>query len=309
MAAAASAVRRQRWALLVAIALVVVWGSNFTVQKQVYQAMSVGGFLFARYLLLAMLATVLLCRQHGLHWPRLSRSEWPPMLRTAVVGQFLHVAFVTYGIHWSTAFSSSLILACGPVFTLLILRLTGKERLVPQQVVGVALACAGVLVFLSDKLLRADWSASGGDLMLLTGALLFSLYTVQTRPLFERHGGLVTICYATLLAVLPMLLLGASSALQLDWRTLSAPVWLGFVWSVVVVAFFGWMVWAWVNAERGVARTAPWMCLLPPVAGAVAWLAGGEVFSGAKLAGAAVALVGVALAQWAGRPARVGQPG
>ena len=309
MAAAASAVRRQRWALLVAIALVVVWGSNFTVQKQVYQAMSVGGFLFARYLLLAILATVLLCRQHGLHWPRLSRSEWPPMLRTAVVGQFLHVAFVTYGIHWSTAFSSSLILACGPVFTLLILRLTGKERLVPQQVVGVALACAGVLVFLSDKLLRADWSASGGDLMLLTGALLFSLYTVQTRPLFERHGGLVTICYATLLAVLPMLLLGASSALQLDWRTLSAPVWLGFVWSVVVVAFFGWMVWAWVNAERGVARTAPLMYLLPPVAGAVAWLAGGEVFSGAKLAGAAVALVGVALAQWAGRPARVGQPG
>jgi drug/metabolite transporter (DMT)-like permease len=306
---AASSPARQRWALLVAVLLVIVWGSNFTVQKQVYQAMSVGGFLFARYLLLALLATALLCRQHGLHWPRLSRSEWPPMLRTAIVGQFLHVAFVTYGIHWSTAFSSSLILACGPVFTLLILRVSGKERLVPQQVVGVALACAGVLLFLSDKLLRADWSAGGGDLMLLTGALLFSLYTVQTRPLFERHGGLVTICYATLLAVLPMLLLGASAALRFDWRTLTAPIWLGFVWSVVVVAFFGWMVWAWVNAERGVARTAPLMYLLPPVAGAVAWLAGGEVFSGAKLAGAAVALVGVALAQWAGRPARAGQPG
>jgi drug/metabolite transporter (DMT)-like permease len=35
---------------------------------------------------------------------------------------------VTFGIHWSTAFSSSLILACGPMFTLLILRWFGIER-------------------------------------------------------------------------------------------------------------------------------------------------------------------------------------
>lgn len=111
----------------------------------------------------------------------------------------------------------------------------------------------------------------------------------------------MTVCYATLLAVLPMLLLGAGEALQLDGAAVSGPVWLGCVWSVLVVAFFGWMVWGWVNAERGVARTAPLMYLLPPVAGGIAWLAGGEVFSGAKLAGAAVALAGVALAQRAGR--------
>jgi drug/metabolite transporter (DMT)-like permease len=48
------------------------------------------------------------------------------------------------------------------------------------------------------------------------------------------------------------------------------------------------------------------MYLLPPVAGAIAWAAGGEVFSTAKLAGAAVALAGVALAQWSQRQ---GQPG
>ena len=294
-----TAARRQRWALVVAVVLMVVWGSNFTVQKQAYEAMSVGGFLFARYLLLALLATALLCRYHGLRWPRLSRSEWPPMLRTAAVGQFLHVAFVSYGIHWSTAFSSSLILVCGPVFTLLILRVSGKDRLLPKQVLGVALACAGVLLFLSDKLLRADWSASGGDLMLLAGAMMFALYTVQTRPLFERHGGLVTLCYATLLAVLPMLLLGASSTMSLDWTAVTWPIWLGFAWSVVVVAFFGWMVWAWVNVERGVARTAPLMYLLPPVAGAIAWLAG-----------AALALAGVALAQSsASKAGRQGQPG
>ena len=86
------------------------------------------------------------------------------LLRLGLAGHLLHVGLVTYGIHWSTAFSSSLILACGPVFTLLILRWHGLEQLTRGQVAGVGVACVGVLVFLSDKLFGGHWQASGGDL-------------------------------------------------------------------------------------------------------------------------------------------------
>ena len=61
----------------------------------------------------------------------------------------------------------------------------------------------------------------------------------------------------------------------------------------------GWWVWGWLNAVRGVARTAPMMYLIPPVAGLFAWVLTGEQFSGVKLLGAGVALVGVAWAQFA----------
>jgi len=50
-----------------------------------------------------------------------------------------------------------------------------------------------------------------------------------------------------------------------------------------------------------VARTAPLMYLMPPVAGIVAWLASDERFTVAKLIGAAITLGGVALAQFSGR--------
>jgi drug/metabolite transporter (DMT)-like permease len=53
---------------------------------------------------------------------------------------------------------------------------------------------------------------------------------------------------------------------------------------------------------RGVARTAPLMSLMPPVAGLVAWLVTGERYTAVKLAGAALALAGVALAQFASPP-------
>jgi drug/metabolite transporter (DMT)-like permease len=208
---------------------------------------------------------------------------------------------VTYGIHWSTAFSSSLILACGPLWTLGILRVSGVERLTRGQVAGVAVAMCGVLLFLSDKLLGAQWSASAGDAVLLVASSFFSYYTVAAKPLIERHGGVTVMTYATLAGALPVLLLSLPAGLAVDWTAVSPAIWAGTLWAVIVSAFLGWLVWGWVNAVRGVARTAPLMYLMPPVAGLVAWLAMGESYTWIKLAGAAITLAGVALAQFGRR--------
>ncbi len=291
--------RQARHALWAALAMVVVWGSNFTVQKAVFTALSPGGFLFARYLMMPVAACALLLWRFGLKWPRLPRAELFALLRLGLAGHLLHVGLVTYGIHWSTAFSSSLILACGPVFTLLILRWQGLERLTRGQVAGVAVACAGVLVFLSDKLLGGHWRASGGDLTLLVAASFFSYYTVAAKPLIERHGGVIVMAYATLLGSAPVVLLSLPAGLQVDWSEVRPAIWLGLCYAVLISAFLGWLVWGWVNAVRGVARSAPLMYLMPPVAGLVAWALTGERYGAAKLAGAALTLAGVAVAQYA----------
>jgi drug/metabolite transporter (DMT)-like permease len=299
------AAARERAALLLAFALILVWGCNFTVQKAVFEALTPGGFLFARYLIMPVCAVALLWQRFGRHWPALSRAEWWALARLALMGHVLHVGLVTFGIHWSTAFSSALILACGPVFTLLLLRALGVEQLTRAQVAGVGLACVGVLVFLSDKLVLAQWQAGRGDLLLLVAAAFFSAYTVAAKPLIERHGGVVVMAYATLLGSAPLVLASAPAGLAVPWAALPPVIWGGLVWAVVISAFFGWLVWGWVNAERGVARTAPLLYLMPPVAGAVAWLATGESYGPVKLGGAALTLAGVALAQFARRDARV----
>ena len=95
---------RARQALWAALVLIVVWGANFSVQKAVFQALSPGGFLFVRYLIMPVVATLLLCFRFGTRWPRLSRADALALLRLGLVGHLLHVGLVTYGIHWSTAF-------------------------------------------------------------------------------------------------------------------------------------------------------------------------------------------------------------
>lgn len=300
--AASRAARLQRIALWAALATIVVWGANFSIQKAVFAVATPGGFLFVRYLIMPVCAAALLTWRFGPRWPRVPRADLLRLAQLGFWGHVVHVGMVTFGIHWSTAFSSSLILACGPIYTLLILRWMGVERLGRAQVTGVALALAGVLLFLSDKLLAGSWAASGGDLFLLAAASLFSYYTVAAKPLIERHGGIVVMTYA-LLAGAPVLVIGGLPfALRVDWSEMTPALWAGLLWSTLVSAFLGWLVWGWVNAVRGVARTAPLMYLMPPVAGVVAWVLTGERFTGVKLMGAAVALAGVAVAQFAGRP-------
>lgn len=288
-----------RLALGAALILILIWGANFSVQKYLLDTLTPSGFLLARYLIMPICALILMRVTLGQFLPPLPRQEVLAMARLGFVGHSLHVGIVCYGIHLSTPFSSSVILACGPIFTLLILRWKGHEKLQRAQVLGVVVAFAGVLLFLSDKLLSGNWRATGGDVILFVAALLFSYYTVQAKPLLEKHGSVLTMGYATLLGGLPVMLLSVPSGLEAPWASLGLQGWAALAWSVLISAFGGWLVWGWVNQVRGVAKTAPLMYLMPPVAGLFAWALTGEQYTAIKLLGAGVALMGVAYAQFA----------
>ena len=284
--------------LLAALAVVLTWGVNFPLQKALFGQVGPVGFLGLRYLLVPFCAVALLCWRFGLTWPRLDRGEVWPLVRLTLVGQGLHLLLSALGMQGSTAFSASVLLACGPVFTLLILRLSGVERLSRGQVAGVVTAATGALLFTSDKLLAADWHSGLGDLTLLAAAALFSYYTVASKPLIQHHGGVTVLAYGSLICTLPMLLWCAPALASLDWRAQPAWVWSGTAWQTAGGGFIGWLAWGWANERRGVARTAPLIYLMPLVAGLAAWAWGGEQFSMHKLLGAGVILAGVALAQF-----------
>ena len=286
--------------LAAALAVVLVWGLNFPLQKALYGQVGPAGFLGLRYLLVPLCAVALLCWRFGMRWPRLDRAEIVPLVRLTLVGQGLHLLLSAYGMQGSTAFSASVLLACGPVFTLLILRLSGVERLSHGQVAGVAMAATGALLFTADKLLAADWQASLGDLTLLAAACLFSYYTVAGKPLIQHHGGVTVLAYGSLICTLPMLLWCAPSLAAMDWAGQPGWVWWGTLWQTAGGGFIGWLAWGWANERRGVARTAPLIYLMPLIAGLAAWAWGGEQFNAHKLLGAGVILAGVALAQFGG---------
>ena len=289
--------------LAAGLAVIAIWGLNFPLQKAIFGQIGPVAFVGLRFLIVPVCAVLLLLWRYGLQWPRLSRSDFWALTRLALIGQGLHLLLAAHGLAGSTAFSASVLLACGPVFTLLILRLMGLEHLHRAQVLGVAVAACGALLFTGDKLLAGDWRASRGDAVLLIAAALFSYYTVASKPLIARHGGVAVLAYGSLICTLPALLWCSPELLALPWRSVPQWVWWSAIWNVAGGGFIGWLAWGYANERRGVARTAPLIYLMPVIAGLSSWLLAGEGFTLQKLLGSAVVLVGVALAQFGARPA------
>lgn len=279
----------------------VVWGCNFAVTKYLLAEIGVGPFLFMRFASLPLLGFALLAivfrRRLRRTIPR--REDWARFLACGLIGQTLHVGIVMWGINLSTAFSSALVLTSGPLFTLLILAVLGVERLRARQMAGTLVAFAGIIVFLSDKFARGLAQAGAGDLVLLFAASLFSLYTVIAKPLVQRYGPLIVLAWTLAVGAPPMILVTLPSMFSLP-EALSPWVWVALTWAIIVSSFLGWLVWAWVNAIRGIARSAPLQYLMPPIAGIVAWLTLGEVFTPLKIAGAVITMGGIAWAQFGG---------
>jgi drug/metabolite transporter (DMT)-like permease len=300
------------WSLAAALFTMLAWGMNFAFVKFVLDQLGVGAFMFLRFLVLPTLGLVLLVavfRHRVAHtWPK--RADLPRFILCALVGHVIHISAVMYGMNLSTAFSSSLVLTCQPLFTLAILAWLGAERLRRQQLVGTAVAFGGIVLFLADKFAAGFSRAGLGDLTLLIAGASFSAYTVLSRPLADRYGPLIVLSYTLLFSMPVMLPLTLPWFAELRLAGLGTAVWAALFWALVVSSFFGWMLWAWVNSVRGVARSAPFMYLMPPVAGVMAWLTLGETFTWLKIAGAAITMAGVAWAQFGGGPPRkeTGQP-
>src|SRR5688572_11661497 len=145
-----------RWSLIAAVATMAAWGTNFPFVKYVLQNLGPGAFLFVRFCVMPLLGFLLLAIvfRRNLRQALPRREDWPRFVVCGLIGHTAHVGIVNWGMHLSTPFSSSIVLASGPIFTLLILAALGAERLRPRQVAGTAVALAGMVVFLSDKFAR-----------------------------------------------------------------------------------------------------------------------------------------------------------
>jgi len=263
----------------------------------------VGSFLFMRFAAMAALGAVLLLVVYRKHLARAvpRREDLPRFAAAGLLGHTLHVGIVMWGIDLSTAFSSSLVLTSAPIFTLLILAAMGAERLQARQLAGTAVAFCGIALFLSDKFAGGFARAGFGDLALLAASAMFSLYTVISKPLAERYGPLVLLVWTLAFGAPPLLAITAPAVLAADLGSQPPALWAALAWAIVVSSFLGWLVWVWVNAVRGIARSAPLQYLMPPIAGVVAWLTLGETFTWLKIAAAAVVMAGVAWAQFGAR--------
>jgi drug/metabolite transporter (DMT)-like permease len=270
------------------------WSCNWIVGRGLHAEIPPMAMTFFRWLFAIVILAPFALPQVRRDWPVLRRN-WKPMLLLGAVGVGTHNALAYLGLNYTTATNGVILNSFIPVMIIALSWIFLRERLLPLQLVGVAISLAGVLAILSTGSLEAlaAFRLNGGDLLIILSMAMWSVYTIGLRWKPDGLGTLtflfVLMCIGDL-AVLPLWLAELAYGRPMRWTPMN-------VTALASVALFS-SVLAYIFWNRGVeevgANVAGLFVHLMPVFGIVlAWLFLGERLANFHVAGIALILTGI----------------
>jgi len=273
---------------------VVLWGASFSVIKSAYHEFSPLAFASVRFVIASMgLLVILLARGQV---PAIARRD---LLRAAAVGVFhvgLYQIFFSVGLRYTTASNSVLIINTAPVITALLVWITRSEPITPRQVLGMLLAAAGVATLVQAS---GDLSAGHlkGDLITLLAAWSYAVTPVIVLPLYRRYSTLAVMTVAMFFGTILIIATGVPELLHQSWDV-TPTAWAQLAYAALGAGSLGYLFWYEGIRRIGPTRVAAYSFLMPLLGVVIAVSVLHEPFGTHHLLGAAVTLVGVALARW-----------
>lgn len=280
--------------LLLALAVVFIWGTNFVVIK--WGLAELPPFLFATLRFAASSLPLLL------FVPRPA----VPLYKLAAFGVLLgagQFGLLFYAMRDDISPGlASLVVQTQVFFTIGLAMLLSGERMKPLQLLALALAVAGMAVIAAH--LNASVTATGLALV-LCAALCWAAANLVVRSA-GRVDALGFMVWSSLFAVPPL----ASLSVVFDnpavaLRGLQQAGWLAWsavAWQAVGNTLFGYAAWNWLLARHPAATVTPTALLVPVFGLGASALAFGEPLPLWKLGAAALVLTGLALNVAASRP-------
>ena len=153
------------------------------------------------------------------------RGDWKTFAGLALTGVVLNQVFFVTGLWFSSVTHAALTLAMAPIFVLVISRWTHMEAMTAPKILGVLVAFGGVAVLtLAQAPLDGDYWV--GDLILLAGAVVFSIYTILAKRAAVRYDALTLNVVSYPMGSLLLAPVMAVTLPGFDWGAVSTSGWV-----------------------------------------------------------------------------------
>jgi O-acetylserine/cysteine efflux transporter len=272
--------------VLLAVAVAIVWGVNFVVIEVGLQDFPPLLFSALRFFFAAVPAVFILGKP---------RVAWRYVIAVGLVLGVAKFGLLFVGMdHGAPAGLSSLVLQSQVIFTLLFAVLVLRERPRKTQLLGIGIACVGMVLLVIDHGLTAPLGAVA---LVIAAAACWGVSNIVTRHA-KPQDTLRFMVWVSAVAVVPLLLLsllteGAHDDLDalgnIDLTGIGAIGYLSFV-----ATLFGFGAWGFLLRQYDASTVAPFSLLVPVVGMAAAWVLRGEAVGPQQAIAAALIIGGMA---------------
>lgn len=168
-------------------------------------------------------------------------------------GVFAFPILLYQGLKYTTAAHAALIIATGPLFTLLFSAVLLRQQVQLKSIAGMVISLVGVGFVIGTEALAPGGQAriNPGDLMALAASALWGLYSVLARMAIQTRSTFSATALSTWMAV-PFLLLAGGLELRTMAFTPTAPVLLGAVYIGIFPTVISFLAW-----NEGIRRVGP----------------------------------------------------
>ncbi|MDL2267055.1 DMT family transporter [Desulfovibrio sp. OttesenSCG-928-G15] len=188
------------WGFVLAFLATVVWSFNFIASRGFAQDMPPFTLAFYRWAIALCAILPFTFRPIMQSLPHY-RANWRYYLVAGLLGIAYFNTAIYYAAHTVPALNLSLIATASPLFTIILARLFLGEAIAPLRLVGMAAAFTGIILLITggDPAILATLSFHSGDLISLSSALTFAIYTLLLRK--KPSGGSASAYFAVTVGI------------------------------------------------------------------------------------------------------------
>lgn len=274
----------------------VIWAVNFSVSKTALATVPPLAFNALRYPLAGLAAAVALRSVGPVVVPR--RADVATIAGLGLLGNVAYQLLFIEGLDRTLAANSGVLMATAPAWTAALAVPLAGERVGAAAWTGILLTCGGVgLVILGGAEAAIGSGTLVGDLLTLGAAFAWGLYTVLSIPLVHRYGALPVTVWTMWVGAVVLPWFGIGQLREVGIGSLGVAEWAAVAYAGVLSITVAYLLWYRGVRALGGARTAAFGNLVPVIAIAVAWAWLGERPGPWQLGGAALTVLGVAVAR------------
>ncbi|WP_338865914.1 DMT family transporter [Myxococcus stipitatus] len=277
------------------LGVVVAWGTNYTVVKEVVGVMPPLAFMSVRFAIASVAMLALLLVVEG--WKPLRRGVFLKLAGLGLVGNTVYQLCFVLGVANTTAANSGLLTAATPVMVAALGAALGVERLSRPLVMGLSLAVVGMVLVVAARGPTLGTNTRLGDALILGACACWAIYTVGIRSLGNEVSALQITAVTMLTGAPGVILAGLPEVLALQAGSVHGGAWVGMVYTALVPLVLGYFIWGRTVQQVGSARAALYNTGVPVVAALTAWAVRGERPTPFQALGAAFILGGVVLSR------------